>query len=258
MMSVSSSSIREFESALARIDLCHRPMFLDRIAELFLEGAPLYSEEQIEAFDAILCILAIDTPVEARASLSRALAPIPNAPLNVILSLARDASIEVAGPVLSRSKRLGNEALIDIAETASQKHLLAIARRKALEASVTSVLIALGDRAVLKALAANKSTEISEEGYKAFVERSKWLSKEKRHARRIPLNQPAWVRFGKNFPDQECVLVDLSTTGAHLILPDDRSAPEMLFLKFAERGNALRACSLIWRRGRDAGIEFVK
>jgi len=69
----------------------------------------------------------------ARQLLANRLAPVDTAPPLTIRALAFDDAIEVAGPVLSQSKRLDDEALIETARNKSQAHLMAISTRKVAE-----------------------------------------------------------------------------------------------------------------------------
>jgi len=93
--------------------------------------------------------------------LSAQLAPIGNAPVNVIQRLARDDEITVAGPVLAQSPRLSPTDLVDIAETKSQAHLLAISGREAIAPMVTDVLVHRGGPARVAGRAARRGRTAS-------------------------------------------------------------------------------------------------
>ena len=123
-------------------------------------------------FDDVLCHLI--TRMEARAliELSERLAPINNAPSNVIHTLAVDDEIAIAGPVLSLSDRLTTPDLVEIAMAKSQAHLLAISRRSSLSESLTDVLVERGDMQVVTALAENAGAKLSEKAYADLVEKS--------------------------------------------------------------------------------------
>ena len=54
------------------------------------------------------------------------LAPVTNAPVNVLRTLAKDDDIAVAGPVLKLAPRLAEADLVDVANTKGQAHLHAI------------------------------------------------------------------------------------------------------------------------------------
>lgn len=109
-----------------------RATTVQRITDLFLHGAPEFNEEHVGLFDQVLGRLIDEIEINALAELSRRIAPVSNAPPNVIRQLARDADIRVAGAVLIASPRLTERDLVDLAKTTSQEHLLAISSREAL------------------------------------------------------------------------------------------------------------------------------
>ena len=102
--------------------------------------------------------------------LSTRLAPVDNAPPEVVRRLAWDDNIAVAEPVLAHSTRLTNRDLIGVAEAKGQQHLLAIAGRGNLEAAVTDILVGRGDRAVKHKLAGNGGARFSEYGFATLVQ----------------------------------------------------------------------------------------
>jgi uncharacterized protein (DUF2336 family) len=106
---------------------------------------------------------------KAMAELSSRLAPVDNAPAEVIRQLARNDEIAVAGPVLTESKRLTDEDLVDIAKTKGQGHLLAMSNRAQLAEAVTDVLVDRGDHEVKHTLARNSGAHFSEVGFATLV-----------------------------------------------------------------------------------------
>ena len=64
-----------------------------------------YSEQDIWTFGEVIERLTHGIEVAARIELARRLANSGNAPINCINQLARDASIEIAGPILRHSTR---------------------------------------------------------------------------------------------------------------------------------------------------------
>jgi hypothetical protein len=90
----------------------------------------------------------------------------------VIHALAFDHDIQVAGPVLTRSGRLQEQALLASAKTKSLQHLLAISRRRDLSEAVTDLLIERGDRKLNLSTARNKSARISDFGFRLLVKRA--------------------------------------------------------------------------------------
>lgn len=165
--------IDELEEALSTHAIGYRAETLRRVTDLFLFGAAQYSEQEIALFDDVMVRLLEQMETSVRAELARRLASIPYAPLNLIRKLAADRSIEVAGPILKRSERLDDDALVASARTSSQQHLLAISQRPTLSEAVTDVLIERGDRTVALSTVNNPGARFSDDGHKILVERSR-------------------------------------------------------------------------------------
>ena len=145
---------------------------LQRITALFLDGASHYSEEHVGLFDDVFGRLIEEIETKARAELSNHLAPVSNAPVKVLRTLARDDDITVAGPVLKLAPRLAEVDLLEVAENKSQAHLRAISTRRALGEAVTDVLVRRGDREVARRVAGNRGARISEKGFSGLIKRA--------------------------------------------------------------------------------------
>ena len=89
-----------------------------------------------------------------------------------IRRLAVDDEIDVAAPVLTNSKRLTDDVLIQTANTKSQGHLIAISRRQPLASTVTDVIVERGDRDVICCVASNATAQFSPSGYAELTRRS--------------------------------------------------------------------------------------
>src|SRR4051794_18460194 len=63
---------------------------LQRITTLFLDGASRFNEDHIRLFDDVLTRLTVEIESKARAELSTRLAPVRNAPVEVVRKLAKD------------------------------------------------------------------------------------------------------------------------------------------------------------------------
>ena len=171
-MTAENAIIHELEEALAHGSAERRAKTLRRVTDLFAFGSSHFSGDHIALFDGVFNHLVVDIELSARVMLAERLAAIPNAPPNLIRTLAFDDSIDVAGPVLVRSGLLDNVTLVENARTKSQRHLLAISRRKALAETVTDVLVERGDREVALSVVRNTGAKISEAGYVRLVKRS--------------------------------------------------------------------------------------
>jgi len=171
-MSARASLIPELEDVLQRGSAKKRTETLHRITDLFLQGANEYSDEHVALFDDVLGRLIEEIEAKARAELSRRLAPVENAPPEVVRQLAKDDDITIAGPVLLRSPRLREADLLDIANTKGQDHLLAISARRSIGEAVTDVLVRRGDREVVRSVAGNRGARLSDASFSALVKRA--------------------------------------------------------------------------------------
>jgi uncharacterized protein (DUF2336 family) len=171
-MSAAASLIPELEEVLQHGSLARRTAMLHHITTLFLDRAHQYGEEHVDVFDEVLGRLIVEIESKARAELSRRLAPIDNAPPRVVRRLAQDNDIAVAGPVLRRSTRLKDPDLVEVANTRSQAHLLAISGRPGIGEAVTDVLVRRGDRQVTHNVADNQRARISEASFSTLVKRA--------------------------------------------------------------------------------------
>jgi uncharacterized protein (DUF2336 family) len=171
-MHASHSLIPELEHVVQNGSPQKRAQALERIASLFLDGASRFNEDHVRLFDDVLVRLIDEIELKARAELAHRLAPVGNAPVQVVSRLAKDDDILVAGPVLEQSKRLAESDLVEIAETKSQAHLLAISNRAEIAEQVTNVLVRRGDRAVARSVAKNRNARLSDDGFTALVNKA--------------------------------------------------------------------------------------
>src|SRR2546430_513547 len=105
-----SSFLQELENAVSRGSAESRLNALWYATDLLISGR--YTEEQIWIFGEMIGRLAEDIEVTARSRLATSLARNENAPFSVVIKLAFDDSIDVAGPVLRESERLDARALL--------------------------------------------------------------------------------------------------------------------------------------------------
>jgi uncharacterized protein (DUF2336 family) len=171
-MQAGQSLISELEDAIQSGSKDKRVDSLRRITDLFVADADRLNDQQIEVFDDVLCHLIKRIEGKALEELSRRLAPINQAPSDVVRRLARNDDIAVAAPILTQSTRLTDSDLIEIANTKPQGHLLAISGRSQIGAPVTDVLLHRGDRDVFHKLAGNSGASFSENGFATLVKHS--------------------------------------------------------------------------------------
>ena len=166
------SLIAELEVAVKNGTPERRVETLRRVTSLFLEGSDRLNEQQIGVFDDVLVHLIQRIESKALVQLSKSLAPVNNAPIEVIRSLSRHDEITIAGPVLAQSNRLSESDLVDIAKHRGQGHLLAISGRTSLSEAVTDVLVDRGNVEVHHTLARNSGAQFSESGFATLVKKS--------------------------------------------------------------------------------------
>jgi uncharacterized protein (DUF2336 family) len=168
-MFAATSLIPELEDVLQHGSREKRADALRRITRLFVDGAATFNEDHIQLFDDIFGQLIAEIEGKARAELSMQLAPVDNAPTGVVRTLAQDDDITVSGPLLALSQRLDNTALVEIAESKGQAHLLAISGRGDIAEAITDVLVKRGDREVIRTVAENHQARLSVAGFSALV-----------------------------------------------------------------------------------------
>ena len=162
----------ELELNLAGRPSSRRFTVLQKLTELFLDGADSYSEQSISVFDDLLSRLIEQIEREALVELSNKLAPVERPPQKVIGRLSQHDDIEIAEPVLRQSPVLSDQDLVHIAKTKSQNHLFAIARRAKISEPVADVLVDRGDSRVAGEVASNTGAQFSRWGFSRAVERA--------------------------------------------------------------------------------------
>lgn len=167
-----SSLIADVENAIASGSSEKRVESLRRVTDLFLVSSDQYSATQADVFGDVMTRLVSRIETKAKAELASRLAPVKNAPASVVRSLARDQSIDVAGPVLQHSTRLSEDDLIACANGSSQDRLLAISKRASISEAVGDALVSRGNSEVVQSVAQNAGARFSNAGYGKLVERA--------------------------------------------------------------------------------------
>jgi len=171
-MDAGQSLIAELEDAIQGGAPEKRVDTLRRITDLFVAGSDRFNDQQIGVFDDVLGHLIKRIEGKALVELSRRLGPIQNAPSDTLRRLAHDNDIAVAEPILAHSARLSDDDLIEIANTKTQAHLLAISGRSHISTPVTDSLLQRGDQHVFHKLAGNSGANFSANGFTSLVQRS--------------------------------------------------------------------------------------
>lgn len=165
--------IAEIDAALSKASDTHRLKILRGVADLFVGGAEVFSESHVAIFDDVIGRLIEKTELPALIELSARLAPIDNAPANVIGRLAHHDDIAVAGPVLEKSHVLTDDVLAEIAGAKGPRHLAAIAGRAQIVQTVTDILVERGNSEVARKAISNLGASFSELGFVRLIGRAK-------------------------------------------------------------------------------------
>ncbi|KWV59875.1 hypothetical protein AS156_02660 [Bradyrhizobium macuxiense] len=149
-----------------------------RVTDLFLASAGSFNSEQVELFDNVLERLVKTIELRALADISarmaltdisEQLAPVAQAPPAIIRRLARNDEIRIARPILQESSRLSAEDLVEIAQTKSEQHLLAVSGRWWLKEVVTDALLARRFASVSRRLVSNPGAKVSARGFAVIL-----------------------------------------------------------------------------------------
>jgi uncharacterized protein (DUF2336 family) len=171
-MAAATSLFPELQDIAKTADPARRAVAIRRISELFVHGADLFNADHIDLFDGVLTSLVPHAEIEERAQLAERLSLLDNAPRGLVGQLAHDDEIAIAGPLLRRSPLVDEKMLIEIASEKGQGHLLAMAERPTLSADLTDVIVARGDRDVIRRTAGNAGAAFSSSSYSTLIKRA--------------------------------------------------------------------------------------
>jgi len=161
--------IDELEFVLKGGSSERRVRTLQRLSELLLSSARRLSSSQVSVFDDVLVRLLDCVGVRALAELSAALADLPAAPEQTVRRLASHENPSVAVPLLSKSPLLMDVDLIEIANSRSQQHLVAISSRQNLNEELTDVIVKLAGKDASRALVRNPAARFSSRGFAVLL-----------------------------------------------------------------------------------------
>ncbi len=78
---------------------------------------------------------------------------------------------------------------------------------------------------------------------------------ERRRAPRELTLRTGRITTGRASPAVDCAVLDISATGAQLLVPKDAATPEEFTLVIDPFGNR-RDCRVVWRNGARIGVSF--
>ncbi|HET6159329.1 MAG TPA: DUF2336 domain-containing protein [Dongiaceae bacterium] len=151
-----------------------RSHLFEVMGDLFQEQAAVLSAQERALMVDILEKLVREVSHDIRLKLSHRLADQPGIPRELAVLLAND-EIDIASPILMRSRALQDTDLIEIVHHRSRQHILAVAMRRDLSMSVSDVLVETGHSDVIMALLKNQEAHISETTLAYIIDQSKQI-----------------------------------------------------------------------------------
>jgi len=149
-----------------------RRRLFENMTDLFLSEDGRLSEHE----RALMSDILIKIVQSVETSLRKELADFfvgTEAEMPEVVRLLSDDEIEVARPLLEKSKLLRDEDLVEIVRMRTDEHRMAIAMRDELNAEVSDALVEYGNEDVLEALIRNPDAEISERSMEYLVAESR-------------------------------------------------------------------------------------
>ena len=83
------------------------------------------------------------------------------------------------------------------------------------------------------------------------------MATDQRHARRTRLDRRCWIVVGGDQPRRECLIEDISETGARIALRPGATLPKAVDLHLTSTGAVVRKSEVIWQTADEAGLHFV-
>ncbi len=149
-----------------------RRRLFENMGGLFLDEDDRLSEQERAHISDIMSKLLKDVELSVRSTLAEKLSTSSQVPEELIGLLAND-EIQVARPILIKSRLLMEADLLEVIEHRSKEHLLAITERDDISPVISDMLIEYGAEDIIEQLVRNKDAHISKEALALLVEESK-------------------------------------------------------------------------------------
>ena len=142
------------------------------ISDLFEERHESLSDRERNLMFDILRNIVREVEIKVRRSLSERMSSFADAPTELINILAND-SIDVAYPVLTKSRVLHDAHLVEIIQHRTLEHQLAVAVRENVSETVSDELVKTGHEGVIRTLLKNPNARVSKTTMEYVVTQSK-------------------------------------------------------------------------------------
>jgi len=84
------------------------------------------------------------------------------------------------------------------------------------------------------------------------------MTRDRRSALRRPIRWKALILNPAGTLVSHCTIIDISSTGARLVLPEPAELPEAFLLVLSRNGDVRRQCELSWIKEKRVGIRFLR
>jgi uncharacterized protein (DUF2336 family) len=143
---------------------------ISAFSERFIDMADRLGDGEIAMFDVVFMQIAREGDLDDKILLAERFAPLPKAPPRLIVTLAEDDAIEVAGPVLRQSQRLDEAQLVDLARRKGEAHLKALAERRVVTPALSKAIVARDMPGIMIVLIDNPGARIDQETKSRIIE----------------------------------------------------------------------------------------
>ena len=83
------------------------------------------------------------------------------------------------------------------------------------------------------------------------------MTTNQRKARRTRLDRRCWVVEEAGEPRRECLVEDISETGARIALAPGQTLPKKFDLHLSSAGAVARRAEVVWQTSTEAGLRFI-
>ncbi|MDJ0949096.1 MAG: DUF2336 domain-containing protein [Alphaproteobacteria bacterium] len=149
-----------------------RSKLVGSVSDLLFDSDREISETERTLMTDILISVVRDVEQAVRSRLAERIAERPDAPHQVVALLAND-QIEIARPILERSRLLDDAELIGIIQVRTMQHRLAISARDSISEDVTDALVSKGETTVIERLLQNPGAQLSLRTMEFLVDESR-------------------------------------------------------------------------------------
>jgi uncharacterized protein (DUF2336 family) len=147
-----------------------RRALLNDVTDLFFESEDHRSGIETKMFGELMAKVAYELDLEVRKQLSNRFIG-GDAPRDLAIAMAHD-DIEVAAPILRRSRSLTQDDLVSVVKHQGDTHRLIVTERPDLGEAVSDALVTFGGDGVVASLLRNESARIADETFDKVLERA--------------------------------------------------------------------------------------